>query len=77
MCLLFGRALAVVAAQPGSSEHFASPCRVPIPCRSAAAPPCRIEPVSWKPRAFVYHNFMTEEEADHIVSLAKPFVSHP
>ncbi|PSC72823.1 Prolyl 4-hydroxylase subunit alpha-1 [Micractinium conductrix] len=33
-----------------------------------------IEPVSWKPRAFVYHNFMTEEEADHIVSLAKPFM---
>jgi hypothetical protein len=33
-----------------------------------------VEPVSWKPRAFVFHNFMTEEEADHIVSLAKPFV---
>jgi hypothetical protein len=36
---------------------------------------CRVEPVSWKPRAFVFHNFMTEEEADHIVGLAKPFVS--
>jgi hypothetical protein len=36
---------------------------------------CRVEPVAWKPRAFVFHNFMTPEEADHIVSLAKPFVS--
>lgn len=33
-----------------------------------------VEPVSWKPRAFVFHNFMTEEEADHIVALAKPFM---
>lgn len=34
-----------------------------------------MEPVSWRPRAFVFHNFMTEAEADHIVALAKPFVS--
>ncbi|PRW56157.1 Prolyl 4-hydroxylase subunit alpha-1 [Chlorella sorokiniana] len=33
-----------------------------------------VEPVSWRPRAFVFHNFMTEEEADHIVKAAKPFM---
>ncbi|QDZ24904.1 prolyl 4-hydroxylase [Chloropicon primus] len=27
-----------------------------------------IEPFSWKPRAFTIHNFLTEEECDHLVS---------
>ncbi len=31
--------------------------------------------MSWRPRAFVFHNFLTEAEADHIVAQAKPFVS--
>ncbi|KAI7843911.1 hypothetical protein COHA_002453 [Chlorella ohadii] len=34
----------------------------------------RVEPVSWRPRAFVFHNFLTEAEADHIVAQAKPFM---
>ncbi|KAL4457504.1 hypothetical protein ABPG75_012369 [Micractinium tetrahymenae] len=33
-----------------------------------------IEPLSWRPRAFLYHNFMTPEEADHIIKVAKPFM---
>lgn len=33
-----------------------------------------VEILSWKPRAFLYHNFLTSEEADHIVKEAKPFV---
>jgi hypothetical protein len=33
-----------------------------------------IEPVSWRPRAFVYHNFLTTEEADHIIAQAKPWM---
>lgn len=48
--------------------HTSSPA-LPKPCNA------RVEPVSWRPRAFVFHNFMTEAEADHIVALAKPFVS--
>ncbi len=36
---------------------------------------CRIEVVSWKPRTFIYHNFMTDEEAEHIKKLAAPMVS--
>lgn len=29
-----------------------------------------IEVLSWKPRAFLYHNFLTKEEADHVIELA-------
>ena len=36
---------------------------------------CRVELLSWKPRAFVYHNFLTAEECNHIISTAKPLVS--
>jgi hypothetical protein len=38
--------------------------------------PRRAEPISWQPRAWVWHNFISEEEADHLVAVAKPFVSH-
>jgi hypothetical protein len=35
----------------------------------------RIEVVSWKPRAFIYHNFLSDEEAEHMKRLAAPTVS--
>eukprot|EP00873_Tetraselmis_striata_P039995 jgi/Tetstr1/460259/TSEL_005559.t1 len=39
-------------------------------------PPARwIETVSWEPRAYVYHGFLSHEEADHIVALAQPTMS--
>lgn len=31
--------------------------------------------VSWKPRAFIYHNFLSNEEAEHMKQLAAPTVS--
>ncbi len=31
-----------------------------------------VEAVSWKPRAFIYHNFMSEEECNHLLKLAVP-----
>lgn len=31
-----------------------------------------VQIVSWKPRAFVFHNFMTDDEAEHIKRLAAP-----
>jgi hypothetical protein len=34
-----------------------------------------IETLSWKPRAFLYHNLLSPEEADHLITVAKPFVS--
>lgn len=33
-----------------------------------------IETLSWKPRAFLYHNLLSEAEADHLIHVAKPFV---
>ena len=33
--------------------------------------------ISSSPRSYVYHNFLSMAEADHIVALAKPFVSWP
>ena len=32
----------------------------------------RIEQVSWEPRAFILHNFLSDEECDHLISLADP-----
>ncbi|GIL68396.1 hypothetical protein Vafri_21651 [Volvox africanus] len=31
-----------------------------------------IETVSWVPRAFIYHHFLTPEECDHLIEIAKP-----
>ncbi|KAF3792323.1 putative prolyl 4-hydroxylase 3 [Nymphaea thermarum] len=30
------------------------------------------EVLSWEPRAFIYHNFLTDDEYDYLVNLAKP-----
>lgn len=35
---------------------------------------CRVEQLSWKPRAYYYHNFISAAEADHLVSLARPYM---
>ena len=32
----------------------------------------RIEQISWEPRAFVFHDFLTEEECDHLIKLGTP-----
>ncbi|AET03711.2 prolyl 4-hydroxylase alpha subunit, putative [Medicago truncatula] len=31
-----------------------------------------VEIVSWEPRAFLYHNFLTKEECEHLINIAKP-----
>ncbi|KAM1047594.1 hypothetical protein ACFX13_027506 [Malus domestica] len=31
-----------------------------------------VEAISWEPRAFVYHNFLTKEECEYLIDLAKP-----
>ncbi|PIA44680.1 hypothetical protein AQUCO_01700346v1 [Aquilegia coerulea] len=33
--------------------------------------PSKVKQISWKPRAFVYQGFLTDEECDHLISLAK------
>ena len=37
--------------------------------------PSRIETISWKPRAFVYHNLLTMAEVDHLVKIGSQRVS--
>ncbi|XWS29151.1 hypothetical protein CRYUN_Cryun24cG0004000 [Craigia yunnanensis] len=32
----------------------------------------RIEVISWEPRAFIYHNFLSKEECEYLIDLAKP-----
>ncbi|WMV15157.1 hypothetical protein MTR67_008542 [Solanum verrucosum] len=38
---------------------------------SSTIDPTRVKQISWRPRAFVYRNFLTDEECDHLVTLAK------
>ncbi|XP_031098102.1 probable prolyl 4-hydroxylase 4 [Ipomoea triloba] len=33
--------------------------------------PSKVKQISWKPRAFVYEGFLTDEECNHLISLAK------
>uniref|UniRef100_A0A0D6QZA4 procollagen-proline 4-dioxygenase n=1 Tax=Araucaria cunninghamii TaxID=56994 RepID=A0A0D6QZA4_ARACU len=33
--------------------------------------PTKVQQISWKPRAFVYRGFLSDEECDHLISLAK------
>ena len=33
-----------------------------------------VEVLSWKPRAFYFHNFISEEDADHLIRLALPYM---
>ncbi|KAL6745323.1 hypothetical protein V8C86DRAFT_2981497 [Haematococcus lacustris] len=43
------------------------PFGVPLP-----ASPAWVELVSWEPRVFIWHNFLTEQEALHLIHLAVP-----
>ena len=48
-----------------------SPTCVPlacIPCRNCAH---RVETISWAPRAFVHHKFLTHAECDHLIRLGE------
>ncbi|AET03713.1 putative procollagen-proline dioxygenase [Medicago truncatula] len=31
-----------------------------------------VQIISWEPRAFLYHNFLTKEECEHLINIAKP-----
>ncbi|CAK8561889.1 unnamed protein product [Lathyrus sativus] len=31
-----------------------------------------VEIISWEPRAFLYHHFLTKEECEHLINIAKP-----
>lgn len=75
--LLLARAAvgsAVDAARPRcrrrAAAHPPTSCRMSllvISKESMHSKFCRIEVVTWKPRALVLHGFLTDEECDHIV----------
>ncbi|KAK8571230.1 hypothetical protein V6N13_103359 [Hibiscus sabdariffa] len=33
-----------------------------------------VEIISWEPRAFLYHNFLSKEECEYLIKIAKPFM---
>ena len=47
---------------------------LPLPksFRKGPRPGSWIETMSWKPRAFVWHGFLSDDEADHVRNLAAP-----
>lgn len=38
---------------------------------SAVVYPSKVKQISWKPRAFVYEGLLTDQECDHLISIAK------
>ncbi|CAH9080493.1 unnamed protein product [Cuscuta europaea] len=38
---------------------------------SSTVNPSKVKQISWKPRAFVYEGFLTDEECNHLISLAR------
>lgn len=34
-----------------------------------------VEIISWRPRAFIIHNFLSDEEADQLIEIAKPMMT--
>ncbi|XP_039129649.1 probable prolyl 4-hydroxylase 4 [Dioscorea cayenensis subsp. rotundata] len=40
-------------------------------CNASLIDPTKSKQISWKPRAFVYRGFLTDQECDHLISLAK------
>ncbi|GAA0141601.1 protein modifying enzyme [Lithospermum erythrorhizon] len=43
----------------------------PDSTNSSIVNPSKVTQISWKPRAFVYKGFLTDEECNHLISLAK------
>ncbi|KAL8246863.1 hypothetical protein R6Q59_008079 [Mikania micrantha] len=33
-----------------------------------------VEVISWEPRAVIYHNFLSQEECEHLIDTAKPYM---
>ncbi|GAA0183415.1 protein modifying enzyme [Lithospermum erythrorhizon] len=45
--------------------------KLPSDARPPLVDPSRVTQISWKPRAFLYRNFLTEEECEHLKKLAR------
>mmetsp|Transcript_35089 Transcript_35089/g.99514 ORF Transcript_35089/g.99514 Transcript_35089/m.99514 type:complete len:348 (-) Transcript_35089:159-1202(-) len=56
----------------GESHHVGAEAEAAQALQREASP---IEVVSWEPRAFVYHGFLSGEECEHLINLAKPRIT--
>lgn len=55
----------------GDKNTQGSVLRLTTGVSSVAVDPSRVAQISWRPRAFIYRGFLTHEECDHLVRLAK------
>ncbi|XP_059670251.1 probable prolyl 4-hydroxylase 7 isoform X2 [Cornus florida] len=54
-----------------ATETQSSVLRLTTGASSAPFDPTRVTQISWHPRAFIYRGFLTHEECDHLINLAK------
>ncbi|XP_012829596.1 PREDICTED: probable prolyl 4-hydroxylase 3 isoform X2 [Erythranthe guttata] len=61
---------------PIGSDEDSSPIGDPVKMKRVTLPTKSgeqwTEVLSWEPRAFLYHNFLSKEECEHLINLAKP-----
>ncbi|XP_057488804.1 probable prolyl 4-hydroxylase 6 isoform X2 [Actinidia eriantha] len=55
----------------GDKKTQGSVLRLPTGASYAPFDPTRVTQISWRPRAFIYKGFLTDEECDHLIHLAK------
>ena len=61
----------MVRSQAGSENEATDSSRLPDSPHCACA---RVEQLSWTPRAYVYHNFLSPMECEHVVKISRPLV---
>ena len=73
---LLGQPLAAVGRRliAAAAAHSPAPAADSAPPRPNPTLP-RIETISWSPRAYIFHNFLSQAEADHIVEIVKHTVA--
>ncbi|CAI8608971.1 unnamed protein product [Vicia faba] len=67
--------LILLALRFPKTNHLNSVSRRNTPRSEDGAGEIWVETVSWEPRAFLHHNFLTKEECEHIIRIAKPGMS--
>ncbi|XP_059639815.1 probable prolyl 4-hydroxylase 7 [Cornus florida] len=55
----------------GDKKTQGSVIRLPTGPSNSPVDPTRVTQLSWRPRAFIYRKFLTDEECDHLIILAK------
>lgn len=74
MILLLLGLVAVPGASPGRSREDGAVVELKLPTHRQQDNPLApwTEVLSWEPRAFLYHHFLTQDECNHLIELARP-----